>query len=67
MAMTVQELKNLLDEYTEYQGVEPDEEIRIALMQSYTNLSISIDDVEQDADGVLHIYTGYDEKRLNQN
>ena len=65
--MTVHELKNLLDEYTESLGVGPDEEVRIALMQSYTNLSISVDDVDQDADGVLHIYTGYDEKRLSQN
>ena len=67
MAMTVQELKNLLDEYTESLGVDPDEEVRVAFMQSYTNLSISIDDVDQDADGVLHVYTGYDEKRLSQN
>ena len=64
--MTVQELKDLLDEYTESLGVDSDEEVRIALMQSYTNLSISIDDVDQDADGVLHIYTGGSERYLKQ-
>ena len=46
ISMTVQELKDLLDEYTESLGVDSDEEVRIALMQSYTNLSISIDDVD---------------------
>lgn len=44
--MAVQELKDLLDEYTESLGVDSDEEVRIALMQSCTSLSISIDDVD---------------------
>lgn len=46
ISMAVQELKDLLDEYTESLGVDSDEEVRIALMQSCTSLSISIDDVD---------------------
>lgn len=56
--MTIAELIQELNYMVEYAGVDPDDRAYIALIQSRTNLSYTIDNVELSDEGALHFTTG---------
>lgn len=56
--MTVEELINELNYMVEFAGVDPDSPARIALLQSRSNLSYTIDTVGLSDEGELHVTTG---------